>query len=472
MSSAYEARSYAEILADMKAYAAQRWPGWNVDAKTIGNIILECWSDQIEKLEYRLDQIVNELFPDTAIEYRSVLRWARMVGYPVQCVTPAEATLTLSLLEPLDTAFTVPKGTTISTPGPDPIPFQVVADVRVAPGQTTATATVRQTEDRTDDWVGTGKPAQVYKTGWGPVWLDSLEVLVDGQRWNRVTDWLSSGPSSLDYMAELTADHRLLILFGDGTFGKCPGSGAEILARYKISRGSTGNVPAGTITEVASVLYDDRGFLVDLYATNAAAATNGTDQETLGHIRDSIPAWISTSTTCITKTDYERAACSVVGVERALCHGHDQDPEIPALDIWVYIVPVGGGVPGAALLESVRHELTVRRSKVNSIQVVVKPALYLTANVTAQATAGFGYDKLRVKEGIEAAIRAFFAYDRLDPDQTLAVDFGKPLYVSQLTSFVMGRVSGIANLTFPGLEDLRPASNVIPALGEVTVSVV
>jgi len=472
MSSAYEARSYAEILADMKAYAAQRWPGWNIDSKTIGNIILECWSDQIEKLEYRLDQIVNELFPDTAIEYRSVLRWARMVGYPVQDVNPSEATLSLSLLEPLDTDFTLPKGAIISTPGPDPIPFQVVADVRVAAGQTAATATVRQTEDKEDKWTGTGKSFQAYKTGWGPVWLDSLDVFVNGQRWNRVTDWLNSGPASIDYVAELTADHRLLILFGDGTFGKCPGSGAEIRARYKISRGSAGNVPAGTISEVASVLYDDKGFLVDLYATNEAAATNGADQETLGHIRDSIPAWISTSTTCITKIDYERAAGSVVGVQRALCHGHDQDPEIPALDIWIYIVPVGGGVPSAALLESVRHELVVKRSKVNSIQVSVKPASYLTANVTAQATAGFGYDKLGMKEGIEAAIRAFFAYDRLDPDQTPSVDFGKPLYVSQLTSFIMARVSGIANLTFPGLEDLRPAFNVIPALGEVAVSVV
>lgn len=469
---AYDSRQYAAIVAEMKNFAKQRWPSWNIDAKTIGNILLECFADQAEKIEYRMDRIVNELFPDTAVDYRSVLRWARMLAYPVQSVVPAEATVTFALKQASIHGLTIPKGTVVGTPGQTQILYETAIDATIAIGEISVDVAARQVESREDVFSGTGLSWQVYQTVWGAVWTDSIVITVDGQEWTKVNDFLDSVPTDLHYRAELTQAGAVLIIFGNGTRGKCPALNADIVVSYKTSLGSSGNVVANALVELVSVIYNTLGYIADLSVTNAAPGTGGEDQETLNHVREAIPKWISTSSTCITRLDFEKAASSVVGVVRCLAQGHDEDASIPALDVWVYIIPTGGGAPSSTLKEEVMYELTVNRAKVNSLQIRVKDPLYIVLDISATVAPGYGYTPSTVQAAVSAAITAFFSYTRLDSDGNYALNWGKGFYVPQLTSYVMAAVPGVASITFGDLADVSPEENEIPALGAVSVVVV
>ncbi|AYO30586.1 hypothetical protein D2962_08100 [Biomaibacter acetigenes] len=465
-------RTYDEILTELKQFVKQRWPNWNTEARHIGNILLECLADQIEKQEYRLDAVEDELFPDTTTKYESLLRWARLVGYEVQSARPAEVTLTFSVQEPTSVDIAIPIGTKASTPGPNPIPFMTTMAAVIPAGQTIVNVLAKQVEEKEDIFTGTGEPSQVYQTSYGPVWLDSLRVLVDGQEWSRVRDFLLSGSTDTHYVAELQEDGTILVIFGDGVNGKAPAQGATIQVEYKITRGKEGNVPVGAINTVETVLYDGSGYLADVRVTNASPAAGGEDQEDINHMREAIPAWISSSTRCVTRNDFAQVAGSVAGVARVLVQNKNDDATIPALTVKIYVVPEGGGTPSQALLDEVMQEVTVNRPTVLTVAVDVLPPTYLTVNVSCTVTVTQGYSASDVQVAVQQAITDFFSYSRKESDGSWAIDFGKPIYLAKLTSWIMN-VPGVANISFtsPG-GDVTPQPTEIPALGTVTVNVV
>jgi len=466
------ARTYDEILAELQQYAKQNWPNWNINAKHIGNIILECLADQIEKLEYRFDYLLNELFPDTATDYKSVLRWAKLVGYPISSAQPATATVTFSLSSPASANIAIPLGTRVATSGSNPIVFETTVAAQIPAGTTSVDVPVKQTESKTETFVSAGTANQAFKTSYAPVWLDSLVVEVDNVEWSRVNDFLSSDKDSQHYIVELKEDGSVLIAFGDGVNGKIPPINSIIQVSYKITQGQEGNVSANSITQLLDVLYDANGFMVDVKVNNAAAATGGQDQEDINHIRESLPSWISTSKRCVTKNDFAEAAQNVVGVQRVLVLTNEDDSNIPVLTVKIYVVPVGGGTPTQTLLDAVIQEVTVNRPKILTLAVDVQPAKYQTINVTCNVTVASGYSATDVKTAVENAIKQFFDYSRQESDGSWAIDFGKPIYLAKLISWVMN-VAGVANVSFSSpTSDITPSKDVIPALGTLTINVV
>ncbi|WP_422448171.1 baseplate J/gp47 family protein [Thermoanaerobacterium sp. DL9XJH110] len=465
-------RTYDEILTELKQFVKQRWPNWNTEARHIGNILLECLADQIEKQEYRIDAVENELFPDTATKYESLLRWARLVGYEVQSARPAEVTLTFSVQEPASTNISIPLGTKVSTPGPDPIPFMTTVAAVIPAGQTSVDVAAKQVEEKEDTFSGTGEASQVYQTSYGPVWLDSLRVLVDGQEWTRVRDFLLSGSSDTHYVAELQEDGTVLIIFGDGVNGKAPFQGATVEFQYKVTRGKEGNVPAGAINIVETVLYDANSYLADVRVTNVNPATGGEDQEDINHLREAIPAWVTTTNRCVTRNDFTEAAQSVTGVQRVLVLTNEQDPTIPPLTVLIYVVPEGGGAPSQALLDAVMQEVTVNRPKLLTLAVDVKPAKYFNIDVSCTVTVAPSYSPVDVQSKVYEAIKQFFDYARKEDEISWAIDFGKPIYLAKLTAWVAS-VRGVANVVFDSpTADVIPAADTLPALGAVTVNVI
>lgn len=463
-------RTYDQILAELKQFVKQRWPLWNTEAHHIGNILLECLADQIEKQEYRLDGVENELFPDTATKYESVLRWTRLVGYEVQSARPGEVTLTFSVPEPASGDIPIPIGTKVSTPGPDPIPFTTTVAAVIPAGQTSVDVAAKQVEEKEDTFTGSGEPSQVYQTSYGPVWLDSLRVIVDGQEWTRVRDFLLSGSTDIHYVAEYQEDGTVLVIFGDGVNGKAPPQGAAIDVEYKVTKGTEGNVPTGTINIVETVLYAASGYLADVRVTNANAAAGGEDQEDINHMREAIPAWISSNTRCVSKNDFAQVAGSLIGVARVLVQTHEDDAIIPALTIVIYVVPEGGGTPSQTLLDQVTQEVTVNRPRVLTVAVDVRPPNYLVNDVVCTVTAAPGYNPTDVQTAVQQAIVDFFSYSRKEADGSWAIDFGKPVYLARLTAWVMN-VPGVANVTFTQpAGDILPSSIQIPTLGMVTVN--
>ncbi|HHY67836.1 MAG TPA: hypothetical protein GX517_11720 [Alicyclobacillus sp.] len=464
-------RTYDQILNELKLFVKQRWPNWNIDAKHIGNILLECLADQIEKMEYRMDELEHELFPDTAVRYESILRWARMLGYEVQSAKPAEVTLTFSVPEPASADIPIPKGTKVSTPGADPITFATAVDAVIQAGQTSVEVAAKQVEVKKDVFTGTGEPSQVYQTTYGPVWMESMRVVVDGREWTMVREFLLSKSTDLHYSSELQEDGTALLIFGDGVNGKALPYGSTCELEYMITKGDAGNVPAGTITVLETVLYDVNGYIADVRVTNTEPATEGTDQEDINHIREALPGWVSSFKACITKSDFEKVAGSTPGVARVYVATNETDKNVPPLTVVVYIVPEGGGEASQVLIDRVMEELTVKRPKVVSLVVKVQQAKYVPVDVVCSIVVGYGYDKEQVSTEVETAIRDFFGYERKEGDGTYAIDFGRPVYVSRLINHVMMTVPGTANITVQSPSDMYPKQDEIPILRSVTINV-
>lgn len=464
------ARTYTEIANELRQRAKARWPGWNTGAMHIGNVILDTLADQIEKLEYQQDALLDEVMPDTTSSYIRLLQWAWLLGYQVQMAKPAEVTLCFYLSQPAQRTIYIPAGTKVSTAGTSPAVFRTLNTVQISQGQTEVTVAARQTERYTEIYQASGEPYQVYATQNGPVWLDSLIVRVDGIEWTRVNDFLESDNTDQHYAIRLQEDGSLWVCFGDGLRGIAPAYGQQVEIVYEVTKGALGNVAAGAITILQSALYDAAGYLADVSVTNATAASGGEDMEDMNHIREALPRWVITSSRCVTKNDFQAAAESVKGVQRALPLTHDEDATIPILTVLLYVLPVGGGTPSSTLLDAVRTEVTVNRPKIATLAVDVQAAVYKVVDVTCGVTKEAGYDATAVKTAVETAIRDFFSYTRQEAG-AWAIDWGKPVYKAKLAAWILS-VPGVANvnLTAPA-SDVTPTATEIPALGTVTVSV-
>jgi hypothetical protein len=66
------------------------------------------------------------------------------------------------------------------------------------------------------------------------------------QTWTPQPDLLESGPSALDFVAEIDNDGLAHLRFGDGVCGYRPDSGTLFRADYRLGNGKAGNVGCET----------------------------------------------------------------------------------------------------------------------------------------------------------------------------------------------------------------------------------
>jgi phage-related baseplate assembly protein len=134
-------------------------------------------------------------------------------------------------------------------------------------------------------------------------------------------------------------------------------------------------------------------------------------------------------------------------------------------------VPEGGGTPPQALLDQVMQEVTVNRPRLLTYVVDILQPTYLAVDVSCNVTVAQGYSAPDVQAAVQQAISDFFSYSRKEADGSWAIDFGKPIYLAKLTSWIMN-VPGVANVSFTSpAGDVTPQPTEIPALGTVTINV-
>lgn len=132
-------------------------------------------------------------------------------------------------------------------------------------------------------------------------------------RWHARPHLLFSGPQDRHYVVEHSQGR---LLFGDGVHGMIPPAGANNLRAktYRTGGGTTGNVPAGAVTQILS------GVLAQA-VTNPRRAEGGADAESLDSVRRRGPQTLRHYWQAISQSDYEwlaRQASPAVAVARAL----------------------------------------------------------------------------------------------------------------------------------------------------------
>ena len=218
-----------------------------------------------------------------------------------------------------------------------------------------------QGETKTEDPLGSsnGLADQQFTLTYSPLIEGSLVLEVDDgsgfSAYNKVDNFLNSGPSSKDYLLDITAENVATITFGDGTQGKIPANGVDnIKATYRIGADVNGNVGSGTIKINSSGI----AFIRRVFNPRQAigwTAKEGSTEEDLARIKIEGPATLRSKAGGITLPDFEfltRQYVSSTGskvVERAL--GIEETFGIKTIEIVV------AGFGGTFLTDDLREEI-------------------------------------------------------------------------------------------------------------------
>lgn len=445
----YTDKDYRSLRQAMLDLAAYRLPEWTDRSPAdVGMLLIDLFAYMGDVISYYQDRIAAESFLDTAVERRSVQHLLRLIGYELAPPVAAAAELTLAFKAPGEgepTQVTVPAGAQFATkPGPAGEPAQTfeylgpdlnvdLAGTRVTalPGDLLAYAglPVRQSRTERDEILGssTGEPNQRFPLAGNPAIVDTLEVRVDEGagpvRWDRRGNLLYhlglegrmelSSSESRHYTVQFDEEGRASVVFGDGVYGRRPPPGRDnVRATYSVGGGASGNVPAGTITEIKTPIPGLKS------VSNPQPAAGGADAEALDRARRFGPLAFRSGDRAVTLNDFVSLALQAGGVAkvRARSTGWNR--------VDLFVAPEGsscGPVPDDLKKRLVSY-FQDRRMVGTSVRI--QDPVCVPIDVAVEVVPEHHHDPESVRQRAERAVEGLLAFAN--------VDFGRPLYLSKV----------------------------------------
>lgn len=359
---------------------------------------ISIWSGAIEMLGYYTDANAREIYITTAQEFESAVKLAKQYDFRVRGPVPASVTVRFTSSIAATGNIVIPIGTVIRTENNEI--FTTTTAGTITTGNTFIDVQAKQWEAVTNVALGNsdGSPDQEFVLE-EDVADGSVTVLVDVTTYTPKETFAESFNNSTDFIAGIQEDTRMRILFGDNENGKIPPSGNAITSSYYITLGSAGRVGAGKINTIVSAITVPGAEVMSV--TNALNATGGTDFENLTKLAKRIPYSFRTRWRGVTDTDFIYLTELFQGVEKA---GVQFDCDVDD-DVFIFIVPDGGGAASQPLIDDVKAFLEER--KVILIPLIVQSAGQVQAKLTIAATALPGYSNSQVSTNIKAALVAF-----------------------------------------------------------------
>lgn len=136
----------------------------------------------------------------------------------------------------------------------------------------------------------------------------TVTILVgdDPAPWREQNSLLDSGPDDRVFRVEVDDRGGGTVVFGDGRFGRDPGTTSRVVADYRVGGGAAGNVAADTLGVFDPVAWKALPWLVAV--TNPLPAVGGRDQESSDHARRFGPDGFRSPLVAVTAEDYQAAA--------------------------------------------------------------------------------------------------------------------------------------------------------------------
>jgi hypothetical protein len=458
----YLARDYDSILAAMRAQIPAKLPEWtdHADEADFGNVLLQLFAQMGDILSYYQDRVANESFLSTARTRRSVIEHLRLIGYTLGTAAPAAAVLTVILPAgvPLERlvidpgyAFATPStdapGVRFEYAGPESLEIDVAALEPDESGRRTFTLPVEQGRLVRDELLGVsdGSADQRFALHHDPLILRSRgsaglvnkDVLLRTLAGATVRLWtlrstLAFSPSDTaavsgaprDYTIEIDADDRAVVVFGDGEFGAIPEAGAQVVVSYRVGGGIVGNVAAGRID---TVLDAPRLTRVGAQVTNAAAATGGSDRESIERAGGHAPAVFRSMSRAVSAADYEALALDFPGVAKVRAQGTRWN------GVTLHVAPADAGPISDILRANLRAYFEDKRPIGTRIDIV--EVSHAEIRVTARIGVLPYYSRAQVEREVRAAAGGVLAF--------ADVDFGRPVYLSKFYE-VIEAIDGVS----------------------------
>ncbi|MBI3785372.1 MAG: putative baseplate assembly protein [Deltaproteobacteria bacterium] len=289
-----------------------------------------------------------------------------------------------------------------------------------------------------------GTPNQVIRLRHRPVYKGSLDLYgtapgSEEEPWEAREDFFASNADDPHYVVNLISGE---IQFGDGSHGRIPPAGTELVARiYRYGGGTTGNVQAGLVNTLMTSVTGVESVI------NERRAEGGRDEQDVEELKQQAPHMLRCRNRAVTKEDFIALAAQAGGVARAtavpLAHPDHPGVAVPGA-ITVVIVPDSDDVPprpSPELLTSVCRYLNDFR--LLTTEVYVKgpeyQAVRVEALVAAQPHAAFDVVATNVRQALNLYMSPLGRAPggAPIPQELSAVDrapweFGEELYPSNL----------------------------------------
>jgi hypothetical protein len=459
----YTAKDYESLRRELVARIPQltdRWTDFNPTDP--GMVLLELFCGVADMLFYYLDAQTAEAFLPTARQRQSLINLCKLIGYRLDGPVAATTELRFSLPAALDGDIVIPVHAVCRARLSDgaAIDFETTEPTTIPRGAVSATAPARQGKRKSETFTARDVRGQRILLAGKSIAEGSVAVSVAGEPWTEVPHFVESAADARHYRTETDAQGITTVHFGDGVNGAVPPTGAAIVIGYLETLGASGNLGVNTIRELATPVYFD-GALLQIHVTNPIAATGGADPETLDHARLHAPAELASLWKAVTKADYQALAEGYPGIAKAQVLDTNDCANIRYYVVNLAVAPNGGGYCSPGLKQELAAYLEGR--KVITTEVNLFDPRYREIAVDAEVVAYSTEDSALVRSRVEAALRDFFAFDRMA--------FGQSVYQSDLIALLDG-VRGVSyvHLYAPAADVLiRPGE--IPVLGALNLDV-
>lgn len=286
-------------------------------------IVISMFAAIAEVLHFYIDNAGRESFLPTARKYSSVLKHGKLVDYHAR--SAIAATVDVTLVRPLTSSskgkvISIPQGTEFK----DNAGNTWLSAKNITWNTNVSTCKVPLIQHKYYEFenlygaqIPNGDQIQIslgtlddglYEEG-------TMAMEIGSETWVLVKTFAYSKPTDRHFMVQNTEEDIPVIIFGDGTFGMkpVPGSIITVVSCY-ITNGSDGNVSAGSITDVPTII---SSAVSDATISNVNSAGGGSNYEDFNMLKEHIPLSVRTLGVAVTKQDFIDYAMQVDGVSKA-----------------------------------------------------------------------------------------------------------------------------------------------------------
>lgn len=304
------------------------------------------------------------------------------------------------------------------------------------------------------------------------VFVNSNEPGVEGAYTEVDNIYFASGSSDKIFEVSYDQNYGATIIFGDGTLGLSPDSGASYFVTYRVGGGTRGNIARNSINSNINVLgLGSGGSRTSLQGTltNTSLATGGANAETLDHAKRYAPLKFRTQDRIVTLEDYTAFANTFISnfgtVGKAVAATRNAYSSANTIDI--YVLEKANDLQFQKATTNFKTQLlnAIEPKKMATDDVVIVDGLIRTLDLvtTIRVDREQEPNQEQIKAKVRDKILDFMSIDNRE--------FGQDLVISDLNRKIFEtpevRLSTIDNVP----EDVRIDFNEIAQINNITINI-
>ncbi len=263
----------------------------------------------------------------------------------------------------------------------------------------------------------------------------TLEIRVNGIRWNEAPRITAMQPKDRSYLIRRADDGTVTVQFGDGANGaRLPSGQTNVEARYRVGIGAGGNVEQG---QISMLLQRPLGLKE---VVNPIPASGGTDPESRDGARRNAPLTVLTLDRIVSLQDFEDFAAAFIGIGKAQAVWL-WDGEGRLVHLTIAGVDGADVDPGSTLYRNLADAIDAVRPPHQPLRL--EPGKVLRFGLTANLRIKPEYESDKVLAAVRSALAA-------------AYDFASRQYGQSLSgSELLARIQGVAGVDWVDLDSMR-----------------